>query len=235
MGRAPLATQPASRQHRLGEQPRPDRSRHIRADSATQSARVRADRCRDTGHWRRMRHRRDRGGQPGLLPAVVWRGRADGRRRRCGVALQHGQAGQAAAGARPARFIVGSSAWVRLARGLVTPAIGRAPRHLPWSKLLQVPARRLFRAMMATANGRKVAPAGPAAPVEGHRVIKVGPNGWPSAAGKATGPLADVDQVPQCDRRLVTSRLVRVAAVVDLQQVELAPQPGNPADHRLIG
>ena len=98
-----------------------------------------------------------------------------------------------------------------------------------------MPSRCLLGAMVPSAQRRQIAPAGPAAPVKGHGVIDVAPDGGPSAAGEAAGALPDMDQMPQCQRYLVTAGLKRVAAVVDLQQVELAPQPGNPADHRLIG
>jgi len=51
--------------------------------------------------------------------------------------------------------------------------------------------------MMSAANRRQIAPTGPTALVERHRMIQVASNGGPSAAGEATGTLSDPDQVPQ--------------------------------------
>ena len=52
-------------------------------------------------------------------------------------------------------------------------------------------------------------------------MIQVAPDGGPPAAWEAAGALPDADQVPKRDRRPVISRLQAMAAVVELQKLEL--------------
>lgn len=86
-----------------------------------------------------------------------------------------------------------ASDWVHLARGLIDAVVGEAPGHPARLILAEVPARGLLGAMMPTAYRGKITLAGPAALVEGHRMVKIAADGGAAAADIRAVALPDLD------------------------------------------
>src|SRR6266481_10173967 len=128
------------------------------------------------------------------------------------------------------------SRWSVVVAGcLVDAAARQPPGHLAWSSLLEVPAWGLLGAVMPAAGGGEVAFTSGAALVPGEGVVDIALNCGAAAAGGAAAPLPDGDQVPEPVRRDVPGCLAGVAAGAVLEELQLAAQPGGPAQDRLAG
>ena len=79
----------------------------------------------------------------------------------------------------------------------VAAAVRESPGQGAGGGLAELPAGCLFGAVVATAQRRKIALARPAALVIGDRMIVVAAGRLPPAARKRTGPVPELDQVPQ--------------------------------------
>jgi hypothetical protein len=75
--------------------------------------------------------------------------------------------------------------------------VGEPPEQNSWLGLVKPPALGLFRLVMPSAQASEIAFTGPSALVVRDRVILVAARRRIAASGKATGAVADVDEMPQ--------------------------------------